>query len=42
MLDDANKYTKEIQDELEAKDWQNVLAEAQNKCQIDWPEEDDI
>lgn len=31
VLNDSNKYVREIQDELEAKDWRNVLAEAQQK-----------
>ena len=39
MLDDSNKYVKEIQDHLEAKDWQNVLAEAQQKVEIEWPDD---
>ena len=30
---------KEIQDHLEAKDWQNVLAEAQQKVEIEWPDD---
>ena len=39
VLDDSNKYIKEIQDELEAKDWRNVLMEAQKKYQIEWPDD---
>lgn len=34
VLDDSNKYIREVQDELESKDWRNVLAEAQNKVSI--------
>lgn len=39
VLDDSNKYIKEVQDALEAKDWRNVLAEAQNKVEIEWPDD---
>jgi hypothetical protein len=39
VLDDSNKYVKEIQDELEAKDWRNVLMEAQKKYEIEWPDD---
>ena len=39
MLDDSNKYIREIQDHLENKDWRGVLEEAQNKCQLDWPDD---
>ena len=30
-VDQANKHVDEIMKELEAKDWQNVLQEAQKK-----------
>ena len=39
MLDDSNRYVRDIQEYLEAKDWQNVLAEAQHKVQIEWPDD---
>lgn len=39
VLDDSNKYIKEIQDELEAKDWRNVLAESEKKYEIEWPDD---
>lgn len=39
MLDQSNKYINEIQNELENKDWRGVLADAQNKCQIEWPDD---
>lgn len=39
VLDDSNKYIKQIQDELEAKDWRNVLEEAQKKYEIEWPDD---
>ena len=38
-LEDSNKYIKDIQNELERKDWQNVLAEAKQKTDIQWPED---
>ena len=37
MLDDSNKYIQEIQQTLEQKDWRRVLDEAQNKYEIEWP-----
>lgn len=39
VLDDSNKYIREVQDVLEAKDWRNVLAEAQEKVEIEWPDD---
>ena len=39
MLDDSNKYIREVQEELENKDWRGILAEAQNKYQMDWPDD---
>jgi hypothetical protein len=39
VLDDSNKYIREVQDVLEAKDWRNVLADAQNKVEIEWPDD---
>lgn len=37
VLDQSNKYIQTIQEELQNKDWRNVLAEAQNKYEIEWP-----
>jgi hypothetical protein len=39
VLDDSNKYIQEIQEVLEKKDWRNVLDEAKNKCEIEWPDD---
>jgi hypothetical protein len=39
VLDDSNKYIREVQEALEEKDWQGVLADAQTKCQIEWPDD---
>lgn len=41
MLDQSNEYIKEVQEHLEQKDWRGVLADAQNKCEIEWPEEEE-
>ena len=30
-LEDSNKYIKEVQDELQKKDWQNIVAQARQK-----------
>jgi hypothetical protein len=29
-----------MQDFMEKKDWQNIIEEAKNKCDLEWPEED--
>lgn len=39
VLDQSNKYIQEIQNELQKKDWKNVLSEAQNKYEIQWPDD---
>ena len=39
VLDNSNRYIREVQDELEAKDWQGVLADAQNKYEMEWPDD---
>jgi|JI9StandDraft_1071089.scaffolds.fasta_scaffold945949_2 hypothetical protein len=39
VLDDSNKYIREIQDELEKKDWRNVLEEAKQKYEIEFPDD---
>lgn len=39
MLDDSNKYIREVQEELENKDWRGILAEAQNKYELEWPDD---
>ena len=41
MLDQSNKYINEIQNDLENKDWRGVLADAQNKYEMDWPDDRD-
>lgn len=41
VLDDSNKYIQEIQNELEKKDWRNVLDEAKNKYEMEWPDDKD-
>lgn len=38
-LDDSNKYIKEMQELMEKKDWQGVIEEAKNKCELDWPQD---
>ena len=37
VLDDSNKYIKDIQNQLERKDWRNILNEAQRKYEVEWP-----
>ena len=39
VLDDSNKYIKDVQEELEKKDWRNILDEAQQKYEIEWPDD---
>ena len=39
VLDESNKYVKEIHEELEKKDWRNILDEAQKKYEIQWPDD---
>lgn len=41
VLDDSNKYIQEIQNELEKKDWRNVLDDAKNKYEMEWPDDKD-
>ena len=39
MLDDSNKYIREVQDVLEDKDWRGILVDAQNKYEMEWPDD---
>jgi hypothetical protein len=39
VLDESNKYIQEVQNDLEKKDWRNVLDEAKNKYELEWPDD---
>lgn len=39
MLEDSNKYIAMMQREMEQKDWRGVLDEAQNKYELEWPDD---
>ncbi len=39
-LEESNKHIDEVMKEMEAKDWQNVLLEAQKKYELEWPQDD--
>ena len=39
VLDSSNKYINEIQTQLENKDWRGILADAQNKYELEWPDD---
>jgi len=38
-LEQSNKYINEVQAQLEEKDWRGVLADAQNKYELEWPDD---
>ena len=39
VLDDSNKFIQTIQKELEDKDWRNVVDQAKNKYEMEWPDD---
>lgn len=41
VLEDSNKYIKMAQQEMENRDWRNVLEQAKNKYELEWPEDDE-
>ena len=39
VLEDSNRYIREVQEALEDRDWRGVLPDCQNQYAIDWPDD---